>query len=192
MKKIKALLTAAVLCLCGCGTKPETITITNPVELKSTPADMTVYDWIGDEIGDFREITFTESIRMFSESGSGILYYGYDNCPWCERAIPILNRIMLETGITVYYIDVYGPIQPSREEFDTLLEYIDEVLIEDDEGKKGFFVPLVIGVKNGKITGSHVSLVDGFELENEDDQLSDAQKEELKKFYYEIISKTAD
>ena len=153
---------------------------------------MTVYDWIGDEIGDFREITFAESIRMFSESGSGILYFGYDNCPWCERAIPILNQVVLETGVTVYYIDVYGPIQPDKKEYDTLLEYIDEVLIEDNEGQKGFFVPLVIGVKEGKITGSHVSLVDGFELENEDDQLSDAQKEELKKIYYEIIRKTAD
>lgn len=192
MKKITALLTAAVLCLCGCGTKSETYTITNPVDLNATPADMTVYDWIGDEIGDFQEITFAESIRMFEEGGSGILYYGYDNCPWCERAIPVLNQIVLETGITVYYIDVYGPFQPDKQEFDKLLAYIDEALIEDDKGEKGFFVPLVIGVKNGQMTGSHVSLVDDFKLENDDDQLSDSQKAQLKNLYLEIVRKTAD
>jgi hypothetical protein len=65
-------------------------------------------------------------------------------------------------------------------------------LIEDEEGNKSFFVPLVIGVKNGEITDSHVSLVKGFELEDEESMLSDEQKQELKNIYLDIIKKTAD
>jgi len=191
MKKLTTSLLSLAL-LCGCGTKSEKITITNPIEMNTEPAIMTVYDWIGETIADFQEITFAESIRLFAEKGSGILYYGYDDCPWCERAVPVLNEAALETGITVYYVDIYGPFQPSRSQFDELLGYIESALIEDEEGNKSFFVPLVIGVKNGEITDSHVSLVKGFELEDEESMLSDEQKQELKNIYLDIIKKTAD
>lgn len=192
MKKILAVLMSAVIVLTGCAKKAEKLTITNPVELNYEPAIMTVYDWIGENIADFREITFAESIRMFEEKGSGILYYGYNDCPFCERAVPMLNEAALETEIPVYYIDIYGPEQPSRDQFDTLLEYIDETLIEQEDGSKGFFVPLIIGVKNGEITGSHVALVSGFSIEDETSQMNDEQKQELKNIYLDIIRKTAD
>lgn len=194
MKKLTAFLLGSALILGGCGIQGETgkVTITNPVEINSEPAIMTVYEWIGEEIADFEEITFAESLRMFTEKGSGILYYGYDDCPWCERAVPLLNEAALETGVTVYYIDVYGPFQPTKDQFDDLTYYIESTFLEDDEGSKSFFVPLIIGVKNGEITGSHVSLVKGFELEDENSMMNDAQKKELKDIYLDIIRKTAD
>lgn len=194
MKKITGLAMAAVICLCGCASdKPaEKVIITNDVELVSTPADMTVYEWIEGEIADFREITFAESLRLFEEGGSGIVYYGYDDCPWCERAVPVLNEAARETEITVYYVDVYGVFQPTREQFDKLLTYIEDALVEDDAGEKSFFVPLMMGVKDGVMTDSHVALVDGFVIEEEDDQMTDAQKKTLKDIYLDIIRKTAD
>lgn len=193
MKKLSALLLSLCLLLCGCA-KQETskVTITNPVDIYSEPAIMTVYEWIGNEIADFQEITFTESLRLFSEKGSGILYFGYDNCPFCERAVPMLNEAALETGVTVYYVDVYGVFQPTQKEFEELMGYVDEALIEDESGGKSFFVPLILGIKNGEITGHHVALVDGFTIENEESQMNDAQKEELKNIYLDIIRKTAD
>ena len=109
MKKLSALLLSLCLLLCGCAKQEtEKVTITNPVDIYSEPAIMTVYEWIGNEIADFQEITFTESLRLFSEKGSGILYFGYDNCPFCERAVPMLNKAALETGVSVYYVDVYA------------------------------------------------------------------------------------
>ncbi len=192
MKKYIAVLFSLCLLLCGCKPKHAKVTITNTVDLDSDPAIMEVYEWIGNEIADFRQITFAESLRLFTEKGSGILYYGYDDCPYCERGIPLLNEAALETGVTVYYIDVYGPFQPTRDEFDDLCDYIEETFIEDKDGNKSFFVPLVIGVKNGEITASHVSLVSDFVLEDEDSMMSDAQKSELKKIYLDIIEKTAD
>ena len=193
MKKLSALLLSLCLLLCGCAKQEtEKVTITNPVDIYSEPAIMTVYEWIGNEIADFQEITFTESLRLFSEKGSGILYFGYDNCPFCERAVPMLNEAALETGVSVYYVDVYGVFQPTRKEFDELMGYVDEALIEDEDGGKSFFVPLILGIKNGEITGHHVALVDGFTIENDESQMNDAQKEELKNIYLDIIRKTAD
>lgn len=192
MKKLTAFIFSLCILLSGCAHDSSEVTITNPVEMNSDPAIMTVYEWIGEKIADFQEITFAESLRLFTEKGSGILYYGYDDCPFCERAVPLLNEAALETGVTVYYVDIYGPFQPNRDQFDDLLDYIEDCLIEDDKGNKSFFVPLVIGVKNGEITGSHVSLVSSFSLENEESMMDEAQKKELKDIYLEIIKKTAD
>lgn len=192
MKKLTAFLLGSALLLGGCASKSEKVTITNPVDIQSEPAIMTVYEWIGDEIADFQEITFAESLRLFTEKGSGILYYGYNDCQWCERAVPVLNEAALQTGVTVYYIDVYGPFQPTKDEFDDLMDYIEDTFLEDDKGNKSFFVPLVIGVKNGEITGSHVSLVKSFELKDETSMMDEAQKKELRDIYLDIIKKTAD
>lgn len=192
MKKLKALFLTAVIALCGCAAKGETYTITNNVDLDAVPADMTVYEWIDGEIGDFQEITFSKALRLFKEKGSGILYFGYDDCPFCERGVPVLNEAVRETGVTVYYIDVYGPFQPTAEEYEELMGYIEEYMIEDSKGNKSFFVPWVIGVKNGGVTASHVSLVSDFSIENEESQMNDSQKKELKEIYLDIIRKTAD
>ena len=192
MKKLKALFLGAVIALAGCASKSETYTITNNVDLDSVPADMSVYDWIGDQTGDFQEITFSKALRIFKEKGSGILYFGYDDCPFCERGVPLLNEAVLETGVTVYYIDVYGPFQPTAEEYEELMGYIEEFMIEDSSGAKAFFVPWVIGVKNGEVTASHVSLVPDFVIEDEESQMNDSQKKELREIYMDIIRKTAD
>ena len=78
------------------------------------------------------------------------------------------------------------------EEVEALLPYIEETFITNKDGEPEFFVPEVIGIKKGKITGSHISLVKSFNGTKEEDQLTDAEKEELREFYREIILATAD
>lgn len=168
------------------------ITITNPITLNSTQADMSGYQWIRGDVANFQEITLGESLRMFEEGGTGILYYGYDTCQWCNRAVPELNEVAKEFNLTIYYVDASQRVE--RDEYAKLLEYIDPVLEVDSKGEKGFYVPAIIGVKDGKITDFHVSLVDNFEIPQNDPnkQLSDDQKQQLRDIYTQIAEKTAD
>lgn len=205
---------AAVLFLtAGCGkpltpqespdatTKPE-YTFTNPVPLETSPADMSGYYWLYDPSPAFTEISFADSIRMFTEKGTGLLYYGRTNCPWCQRAVPILDEAAQEMGITVYYIDAARPLavgedgaidtKRANEIYNQLVEQIKEILKEDENGGYNFQIPEVIAVKNGKIVGHHLSLTDDFSLTNEDEQLNDDQKAELKKIYEDMILSIAD
>ena len=186
MKKILTCLLAVVL-LAGCFNKTEskkntstsetsnTLTITNPIKLNSTKADMKGYKWIRNDVADFQLITLKESLRMFEEGGTGILYYGYDECAWCNRAVPELNEVAKELNLTIYYVDASAKVE--KDDYKKLLEYIDPVLKVNSSGEKGFYVPAVIGVKNGKLVDYHVSLLDDFELSKDDPdkQLSDAQ-----------------
>ena len=199
MKKILTCLLAVVL-LAGCFNKTEskkntssdTLTITNKVSLTSTKADMKGYKWIRNDVADFQLITLKESLRMFEEGGTGILYYGYDECAWCNRAVPELNEVAKELNLTIYYVDASAKVE--KDDYKKLLEYIDPVLKVNSSGEKGFYVPAVICVKNGKLVDYHVSLLDDFELSKDDPnkQLSDAQKQELQDIYRKIAKSVAD
>ena len=199
MKKILTCLLAVVL-LAGCFNKTEskkntssdTLTITNKVSLTSTKADMKGYKWIRNDVADFQLITLKESLRMFEEGGTGILYYGYDECAWCNRAVPELNEVAKELNLTIYYVDASAKVE--KDDYKKLLEYIDPVLKVNSSGEKGFYVPAVIGVKNGKLVDYHVSLLDDFELSKDDPdkQLSNAQKQELQDIYRKIAKEVAD
>jgi predicted bacteriocin transport accessory protein len=186
---IKGALSAFLLVtLIGCSSAKTKIT--NTVELNTSDADMDQYTWIGDEIGDFRKVTMKEVLRLFDEQGSGILFFGYPGCKWCERAVPVLNEAILEKGVTVYYADMKDTYDSS--DMDILKQDIYDALPVDADGNRDFYVPMVVGVKKGKVTGHHTSLVDGFVIQSDTDQMNDAQKKELKNLYLDIIQRTAD
>ena len=53
------------------------------------------------------------------------------------------------------------------------------------------YVPMVVGIKDGKVVGSHTALVDSFEIKDETSQMNDKQKKELQDIYTDIILKVA-
>ncbi|MBR2990585.1 MAG: glutaredoxin family protein [Solobacterium sp.] len=189
MKKT-GLMLALLVFLAGCSAQPEQITIESDVELHGEKADMSGYYWLEDEDHPFIEISAQESIRLFTEEGSGILYYGYVGCPFCERAVPELSKAAKDSGVTVYYIDVYHP-DNTYEIYQELFKYIDPVLVDSDKGKQ-FKVPLVIAVNHGEIVGSQLALVDGYQIESESSQMNKSQKKELRNIYLDLFRKAAE
>ena len=185
---------AAALVLAGCGKKEEEETglvIHNAVEPVSVAADMSGYQWLNDEEPPFLEITPDECMRFFDEGGTGLLYFGRSNCPYCQRAVPELDVVLNEYGISVYYIDV-DLSKLTYEKYEELLPYLDAALAESESGEKNFLIPDIIAVKEGKIIGNHISLVDDFEFSSGDAQLTDAQKETLRGIYRDLIVSLAD
>ena len=206
---------AAVLLLTGC-TKPAVepeaepteeptaepedrgAVITNPVDIEvvEETADLSGYQWLYDEEPAFSLITLKESIRLFSEKGSGILVYSSDTCHWCNRAMPILNEVLKEYGVKAYYVDTNMPIASdaamSRQLYDELCSYIESIFELDDEGNTSFQIPEVIEVKNGEIVGHHLSLVGSFILSAEEAQMTDGETEELRNIYRELIEEAAE
>ena len=185
---------AAALVLAGCGKKEEEETglvIHNAVEPVSVVADMSGYQWLNDEEPPFLEITPDECMRFFDEGGTGLLYFGRSNCPYCQRAVPELDVVLNEYGLSVYYVDV-DLSKLTYEKYEELLPYLDAALAESESGEKNFLIPDIIAVKEGKIIGNHISLVDDFEFSSGDAQLTDAQKETLRGIYRDLIVSLAD
>ena len=197
-KSIIYFLLSVSILLFGCKPTPEsqnsnTTETLNLIYVDQKESDLKSYSFLADDNPAFKEITFESSIKFFTEGYSGILYYGKVGCPWCERAVPILNAVAKDNNISIYYIDAnkgMGETRTEREEnYKNLSKYISDSFQEDSNGKKGMFVPDVIAVKNGKMVAYHVSLVDDYDI-NKNDQLSESQKQELYNIYQQMINAT--
>lgn len=178
------------------------VTITSPIEItiKDENPDLSGYQFFEDPDPVLKEITFTEATRLIEEGGSGLILYSATWCPFCQRAIPQVNYVAKQMGVTVYYVCLNNDAEHavSTEELNELCRNLDWIEWEKDEANPdgaelpNFQIPLFLGVKNGEITGHHLSLVDSFSLVDENSQMNSDQIAELRGIYAQIIEDTAD
>lgn len=153
-----------------------------------------------------------EEIVNIIENGSGVIYFGYPECPWCRSAVPALLTAAKEANIeTIYYmnlkeerdvktVDQDGNIITEKEASDdykkilkALDQYLDDYTIEDVKGNKintntkRIYVPLVVFVKDGQVVGIHADTV---ESQTDPYQgLNEKQEEELTLIYLKFMNK---
>lgn len=148
-----------------------------------------------------------DEIMNILEDGTGVIFFGFPECPWCRSALPVLLEAAKETGIDkIYYlnnledrdikkVDDDGSISIEKngtENYNKLLEVLGENAsvyegLGNDEVKRLYF-PTVIFVNNGEIKGLHVSTVES--QEDPYKALTKEQREELKNIYIEGMEKT--
>lgn len=214
-KKVLTVFLAAVL-LSGCGnTEQEAHSASYPsqspngnnagaINLETAEADMSGYKFLSDEDPAFLEITMEESMRLIEEDGTGVVLYSYEDCPWCNRAVPILNQAAKEEGVTIFYVNIYSDYfmaKSSDEQDEIVAQFYSEYepalehQTDEDTGETSIVlqVPLVVGVKDGEIVDHHLGIVDSFELDSDnldEFQVTTDQKNELLMIYEGIIEET--
>lgn len=136
--------------------------------------------------------------------GTGIIYFGFPQCPWCRNAVPVLLESAIENGVDkIYYLnnledrDILslkdGKVvteKEAKEDYKKLLKKLgDNASIYEgleDESIKRIYYPAVVFVKNGKIIDNVTGTVDS--QEDPYVPLTNSQKKELKEKYNEAIS----
>ena len=103
----------------------------------------------------------------------------------------MLNEAAKELGVHVYYIDCNENYDLA--DYNSLTSYIKSTFVTSADGSSAtFYLPDVIAVKNGEITGYHVSLVNGLILSGNETELSEADRVALKNAYIETLSTAKD
>lgn len=152
--------------------------------------------------------SFSELMDLF-DHGTGVIYFGFPECPWCRNAVPVLIDAVKELGIEkIYYFNArdmrdtkvlneLGEVVTEKEgtkEYYQLLaalgNYADVYDGLNDEAIKRLYFPTVVVVKNGKIIGTHVSTVAS--QTDPTIPLKEEQKEELKEIYQTYLTKIAN
>ena len=159
-------------------------------------------------------LTEEETINLL-ENGTGILYFGFADCPWCRSLLPVLLSTLDNMSIDrLYYLNV-GSIRDTlaldeknkvevKEEgtqgYYKILELMDSVLDpyyltasngkQIDTKEKRLYAPTVVGIKEGKIVGIHVGTVDSQESGYND--LTEEEQRELNERLSELINKVYD
>ncbi|MEG1495424.1 MAG: hypothetical protein RR406_03920 [Bacilli bacterium] len=89
------------------------------------------------------------------QKGTGVVYLGFPECPWCHAYVKYLNEVAKESGITkVYYYNILKDRKNNTEEYQKIVELLADNLQFDQEGKHKLYVPNVSFHINGKIIGN--------------------------------------
>ncbi len=147
-----------------------------------------------------------DEVMDFLNEGTGILYLGFPECPWCRNMVPILTETAKEEEVsTLYYFNALsirdikelndeGKIvvkQQGTKEYYELVDKLSDFLTPyeglNDEGIKRIYFPTVVFVQGGKIVDVHIGTVDS--QEDPYKVLNKKQKAELKKIYQNSIKK---
>lgn len=157
------------------------------------------------EDNKMKYIDSSEVVRIL-EGKTGVVYFGFPNCPWCRNIVPVLIDALHDTGLDhVYYanlleerdtkkIDEEGKIVVEKEgskNYQRILELLHDQLgnyegLNDDSIKRLYF-PTVVFVKNGKVEDIHIGSLDS--QKDPYKKLTKKQYEELKTIYEKGITK---
>lgn len=104
-----------------------------------------------DNIFVYRDL---EDIIDILKHGTGIVYLGFPECPWCQAYVPYLNEVAKKQGFdTIYYYNIKEDREKNTKAYQEVVSILDEHLDYNNEGKKRVFVPDVTFVQEGKIVG---------------------------------------
>ncbi len=157
-----------------------------------------------DKDNNVKYASFDEVMNLLKD-GTGILYLGFPECPWCRNAVPVLLEAAKENEVeNVYYFNA-EPIRDKKklkdgkivtnkkgtDEYYKLVDKLKDVLspyagLKDDNIKRIYF-PTVVFVMGGKVVGIHESTVDS--QKDPSKHLNEQQLKELKQIYNDNINK---
>lgn len=104
-----------------------------------------------DNVFVYRDIN--EIINIL-EKGTGVVYLGFPECPWCKAYVTYLNEVAKEEDVEkVYYYNILEDRKNNTKEYQKIIELLGDYVANDEEGNKRIYVPMVIGVNKGQIVG---------------------------------------
>lgn len=155
-------------------------------------------------------------IASLIESGTALIYMGFNECPWCRSAVPILINTAVSSDVDkIYYLDVTdikstiildakNKVQVTKkgsEGYYKIMELLDEYLSDYyltgsngkkiATGEKRIYSPTVVAVRDGVVVGYHTGTVDGHVKDSEGvlPSMTEDQKLKLTSTYDLMIAK---
>lgn len=141
------------------------------------------------------------------KNGTGVIYFGFPECPWCRNLVPLLVEAIQEYNVSFYYynareirdtkhMDEDGQVVIDKEgtaEYYEILSLLGNYASEysgiTDSSKRLYF-PTVVFVRNGQIIDAHEGTLD--DQEDPYTELTEEQKSKLLTILEKDIVKTYD
>lgn len=123
--------------------------------------------------------------------GTGVIYLGFPECPWCKAYVPMLNDVAVTKGLEkIYYFNILEDRRNNTSEYLEIVSLLNDYLRYDDAGNKRIYVPTVIAVLNGEIVGfDDETSYDTHNLSNPSDYWNDEEITDLKEKLTTMIEK---
>lgn len=174
-KKLKYGLILIIIVLLGIGL----YMILNKKEADSVKFSKEYTSVSKDNVFTYRDIN--EIIKIM-EKGTGVVYLGFPECPWCNAYVKYLNDVAKEVGIDkIYYYNILVDRLNNTVEYQKIVELLDGNLQNDPEGNPRIYVPNVSFHIDGKIIGNdYETSKDTHDLTNPDEYWTEEEVKDLK------------
>jgi predicted bacteriocin transport accessory protein len=148
------------------------------------------------EISDDNYFIYKNSKEIIKilEHGTGVIYIGFPECPWCQAYVPMLNEIADIEGLEkIYYYNILEDRKNNTEDYKKIVELTKEHLQYDNEGNKRVYVPAVIVVSKGEIVGfDDETSYDTKNYEKPEEYWTQEEVKDLKTKLTDMINKVID
>ena len=156
-KRVYAGILSSILFLTGCTAAPEASTASPSASAAVETNLNSEYTQLPEE-NAFYYIE-KDGVETLLLHGTGILFLGFPECPWCQAYLPQLNEVLLANDAKAAYYNIYKDKTDDRTFYDQIASDIESIndtgtpIIQyNNEGKQVIYMPLVLFVKNGRIT----------------------------------------
>ena len=121
------------------------------------------------------------------ETGTGIIFLGFKECPWCQKMSPILNEAAEAEDVPVHYLDIRRLHQDNEPAYQQLGTHLMPYLEEDGSPQVRISTPDISIVKNGEIIWRYeMDKVPDEERNPEDYWTSERREQAIKNFREQI------
>lgn len=212
MKKVILLLCCFLFLLTGCFKKSDAVKFKKEYESLNGEISASGKKYLDVSIDKRNIVKYAsiDEVNSIIKSGTGVIYFGYPQCPWCRNAVPCLLEAADSTSLDkIYYLNMYdvrdalevddnGNIitkveakEGYMELLNNLSSILDDYIIKDkngnevNTGEKRLYVPTVVFVLDGEIIDYYVDT-----LPTQTDPyvaLTEDEKNELINIYKEKI-----
>ena len=108
-----------------------------------------------ESISNLTVINVSKMKELFSSNDTKIIFVGSLTCPHCTAIKPVINSVVKDLNVTVYYLELSTMTDEENNEYYSINEFL----------KNNNSIPLVIAVKNNEVIDSFVGEKDSKDVE---------------------------
>ena len=99
-----------------------------------------------ESISNLTVIDVSKMKELFSSNDTKIIFVGSLTCPHCTAIKPVINSVVKDLNVTVYYLELSTMTDEENKEYYSINEFL----------KNNNSIPLVMAVKNNEVIDSFV------------------------------------
>ena len=108
-----------------------------------------------ESISNLTVINVSKMKELFSSNDTKIIFVGSLTCPHCTAIKPVINSVVQDLNVTVYYLELSTMTDEENKEYYSINEFL----------KNNNSIPLVMAVKNNEVIDSFVGEKDSKDVE---------------------------
>lgn len=136
----------------------------------------------------------SDEILKIMRNGTGVVYLGFPECPWCSAYVVYLNEVAKENHLDkIYYYNILEDRKNNTEFYKEVIELLSGNLQYDDEGNERLYVPNVSFHVKGEVIGNdYETSKDTHDLKDPKDYWTNEEISELKSTLTQYTKEVVD